>query len=118
MLVSQIDRRVGIDFHVIFHDHTAKLRDTEKAGLGRGDAEALPTDPGARVAVDARAQQGMAEAGMGANAAIVAHDDAGADGDERSDMATRIDLRACFNHRVTTNCGRCIDPHFSISAER
>ena len=78
---SAIDGRVGADFHVVFNKHSAKLRDAEKACLGCGEAEALLADPRTRVDVDARAKQGMTEAGMGSDAAIAAYGHASADTD-------------------------------------
>src|SRR5690349_9640843 len=41
---SPVDRGVGADLHIIFHDHTAELWDTEEAGLRCGKAEAFLTD--------------------------------------------------------------------------
>lgn len=87
-----VDCGVGTNLHVVFHDHTTKLWDTEEPRLRRGEAEALLTDSGSRIDVDPRAKQSVTEAGMGANAAVAAHGD-----------TARTDLSSGFNDRVWTD---------------
>src|SRR5579859_36370 len=111
---TAIDRRVGSDFHVVFDDHPTELRDTEKAGLGRGETETLLTNPSARVDVDARAKQRMTETGMGADTAVASHGDASGNGHKRSNTAARADLGTGLNDRVRTDLGRCINARVRI----
>lgn len=89
---SSVDCGIGANFHVVLHDDVPKLRDTEKARFGRGKAETFLTDSGPGIDIDPRAKHGVTKAGMGADAAVAAHGDAGADKNECSDTATRTDL--------------------------
>src|ERR1700761_6089338 len=67
---SPVDRAVGPDLHVVLDDDTTKLRNAEKARLGRGEAEALLANPGAWIDIDPGAEQGVTEAGVGADPAV------------------------------------------------
>jgi len=53
---TSIDRGVGAYFHVVLYDHATKLRNTEKACFGGGEAVTLLTDSGTGIDVDARAE--------------------------------------------------------------
>jgi hypothetical protein len=106
---SSVDGGIGANLHIVSDDDAAELRDTQKSRFGGGEAEAFLANPSAWVDVNACTQQGVAQAGMGADPAIGTNCYTAANRYERTDATARADLSTSFDDDVGTDFGRCID---------
>ena len=96
---TAVDRRIGADLDIVADDDTAELRNLEMAFASHGVAEAILADPRAGVDRHPIADQCMADAGAGADHAIVADHHPRPDHGIGADMAADADLGAAFDHR-------------------
>src|SRR6185437_7331513 len=95
---AAVDRGVGADLHVILDDDAAELRHFDEALGIHGKAEAVLAQAHARVEPDARADEAVADADIGADAHVVAQHAARAYHGVGADMAAPADLGPGADH--------------------
>src|SRR3954471_2308409 len=88
---AAVDRGIGADLDIVAQNHTAKLGGGQEAVWADAEAEPLLADAGARVDIHPGTEHGVADAGIGANAAVGAEHDAAAEHRPGSDLSSFVD---------------------------
>jgi hypothetical protein len=104
-----IDGRVGADLDIVFENYATKMGSRQKPGCGRAKSESFLPDPRTGIDVHARAQYRVTQAGVGADPAIPADDNAASNHRTRSDPAARADLRPGLNYTQRADFGGRVD---------
>ena len=106
---TAIDGAIAADFHLVLDDDTADLEDAHRAFGAWHKAEAFAADGNILRDADLGADQGVADAGVGADHGVVADDHAVADHRIGSEAAARADLRIFAHHRAAGDFGVVAD---------
>src|SRR5579875_413823 len=97
---AAVDGGVGADLDVVADDHPAELRHLDEGFLIGREAEAVLAEPRAGIDAHTVAYQAVADAGVGADAHVVAEHHARADHRVGADQAAPAELGVVADHRV------------------
>ena len=106
---AAVDGGVGADLDVVLDQHAAELGNGEVAGFGVGEAEAFLADTDAGGQRHAVAEEGVADADMGADAAVLAELDAGGEADIGTEAAVGADADLVLDDGKGADLGRGVD---------